>query len=309
MNLLYQQKRVRRKIVLDKPPYCGYSMYMNRLSREKQVQVLKSLIEGNSIRATVRLTGAAKDTVTKLLVAAGNACANYQDGALRNLNCKRIQCDETWSFCYAKDKNVPADKRGKFGFGSVWTWVAIDADTKLVASFLVGNRDAVSARMFIDDLAGRLAGRIQLTTDGLRVYINAVEASFGADIDYSMLVKLYSSTQEETRYSPAVCIGCERKTVQGNPDPDHISTSYVERQNLSMRMHMRRFTRLTNGFSKKVENHAYNVALYFMYYNFCRVHQTLRVTPAMEAGISSHVWEVEEILSMMDAKAAESKVA
>lgn len=282
---------------------------MNRLGREKQIQVLKSLIEGNSIRATVRLTGAAKDTVTKLLVAAGSACADYQDRILRNLKCKLVQCDEVWAFCYAKDKNVPADKQGKFGFGSVWTWTAIDADTKLVPSFMVGNRDGLTARIFIDDLKSRLAGRVQLTTDGLRVYFEAVEGAFGADIDYAMLIKTYESSQEETRYSPAVCTSCERQPVVGHPDPKHISTSYVERQNLSMRMHMRRFTRLTNAFSKKVDNLAYNVALYFMYYNFCRVHQTLRVTPAMEAGVSDHVWEVEEILSMMDAKEQEGRVA
>lgn len=245
---------------------------MNKLSREKQVQVLMSLIEGNSIRATVRMTGAAKDTVTKLLVAAGSFCAEYQDGAFRNLKCKRLQCDEIWAFVYAKQKNVPECKRGQFGFGDVWTWTAIDADTKLVPSFQVGNRDMQTARMFIDDLASRLASRVQLTTDGLKVYVNAVEDAFGCEIDYAQLHKVYASTQDETRYSPAVCIGCERKTVMGSPDPEHISTSYVERQNLSMRMHMRRFTRLTNAFSKKVDNLAYHVALYFMYYNFRRVH-------------------------------------
>jgi len=302
IELLYQQKWDRCNIFLDTPPFCGYSKSMNRLSREKQVAVLKSLIEGNSIRATVRLTGAAKDTVTKLLVAAGSACADYQDRTLRNLKCKRIQCDEVWAFCYAKDKNVPADKQGKFGFGSVWTWTAIDADTKLVPAFMVGNRDGYTARVFIDDLAGRLANRVQLTTDGHRAYLDAVEGAFGSNVDYAMLSKIYAASQEETRYSPADCIGCEIKRIMGNPDAKHISTSYVERQNLSMRMHMRRFTRLTNAFSKKVDNLAYNVALYFMYYNFCRVHQTLRVTPAMEAGVSNHVWEVEEILSMMDAK-------
>lgn len=282
---------------------------MNKLSREKQVQVLKSLIEGNSIRATVRMTGVAKDTAIKLLVAAGSACADYQDRVFVNLKCKHVQCDEVWAFCYAKDKNVPAEKQGKFGFGSVWTWTAIDAETKLVPSFMVGNRDLKTAQLFIDDLAGRMANRIQLTTDGLRVYVNAVEDAFGANIDYAMLNKVYSASQEETRYSPADCIGCEMKRIMGNPDPKHISTSHVERQNLSMRMHMRRFTRLTNAFSKKVDNLSYNVALYFLYYNFCRVHQTLRVTPAMEAGITDHVWEVEEILSMMDAKEQERQIA
>ncbi|HEV2382439.1 MAG TPA: IS1 family transposase [Terriglobia bacterium] len=287
---------------------------MNRLSREKQVQVLKSLIEGNSIRATVRMTGAAKDTVIKLLVAAGNACADYQDGAIRNLNCKRIQCDEIWAFVGAKDKNVPTEKRGQFGLGSVWTWVAIDADTKLVPSFLVGNRDVQSAHMFMQDLAHRIDSRIQLTTDGLRAYLVAVNGAFGLDVDFATLHKLYGipaagDGEGERRYTPPVCIGCKAATITGRPDPEHISTSYVERQNLTMRMSIRRFTRLTNAFSKKVENLAYHVALYFMYYNFCRVHQTLRVTPAMESGISNHIWEVEEILSMMDAKAAESRVA
>lgn len=297
------------KIFLDKPPFCGYSNYMNKLNRDTQVQVLKCLIDGMSIRATVRLTGAAKDTVTRLLVAVGNACADYQDRTLRNIKAKRIQCDEIWSFVYAKEKNVPAEKKGQFGYGDVWTWVAIDAETKLVPSFMVGNRDERTARIFIDDLAGRLAHRVQLTTDGLRVYLDAVEDYFGSEIDYAMLIKNYSASQEETRYSPAVCTSCERKPVMGHPDPAHISTSYVERQNLTMRMSMRRFTRLTNGFSKKVDNLAYNVALYFMYYNFCRVHQTTRVTPAMEAGIEDHVWEVEDILSMMDAKEGEGSAA
>jgi len=254
------------------------------------------LIEGNSLRATTRICDVSINTVTKLLVDVGSACADYQDRTLRNLTCKRIQCDEIWAFVYAKQKNVPTDKRGQFGYGDVWTWTAIDANTKLVPSFMVGNRDGQSARMFIDDLASRLRTRIQLTTDGLKVYINAVEDAFGADIDYAVLHKVYESTQEETRYSPAKCVGCERQTVQGQPDPDHISTSYVERQNLTMRMHMRRFTRLTNAFSKKVENHAYQVALHFMHYNFAKIHKTLRVTPAMEAGITDHVWSIEEML-------------
>ncbi len=242
------------------------------------------------------------NTVLKLLPEIGMACADYQDKALRNLNCKRIQCDECWSFVYAKEKNVPEEKRGRFGYGDVWTWVAIDAGTKLVPSFLVGKRDLQSARMFIDDLAGRLANRIQLTTDGLRVYVNAIEDSFGCEIDYAMLSKLYAASQEETRYSPAECIGTETKIVQGSPDASYISTSYVERQNLSMRMGMRRFTRLTNGFSKKVENHAYSVALYFMHYNFCRIHKSLRVTPAIEAGITDHVWTIEAMLDKVGLK-------
>ena len=269
---------------------------MNKLNRTKQVQVIAALVEGNSINATVRMTGVAKHTILKLIADAGSACADYQDRTFRNLKCKRMQCDEIWQFCYAKSKNVPADKQGQFGYGDVWTWVAIDADTNLVPSFMVGNRDAHSANLFIDDLAGRLASRVQLTTDGLKVYLEAVEGAFGCNVDYSMLVKLYASSQEETRYSPAECIGCERKRVMGNPDPAHISTSYVERQNLTMRMSMRRFTRLTNGFSKKVENHAYAVAIHYMHYNFCRIHKTLRVTPAMEAGVAEHVWTIEEMI-------------
>ena len=269
---------------------------MKRLTREKQTQIISALIEGNSIRATARMMNVSKDTVLKLQVEAGYASADYQDKAFRGLTCKRVQCDEVWAFCYAKQKNVPAEKQGHFGYGDVWTWTAIDAQTKLIPSFTVGNRDAASARILIEDLAGRLKNRIQLTTDGHRAYLEAVEGAFGCDIDYAMLVKTYESSQEETRYSPAVCTSCERKPIMGHPDPDHISTSYVERSNLSIRMGTRRFTRLTNAFSKKIENHAAAVALYFMHYNFCRVHQSLRVTPAMETGLTDHVWSVKEML-------------
>lgn len=272
---------------------------MKTLTDAQRVQVVTSIVEGNSIRATVRMTGISKNTITKLLVDLGDACIEYQDRAFRNLRCKRIQCDEIWSFVYAKDKNLPAEKQGKFGFGSVWTWTAIDADTRLVPSFMIGDRDLYSARIFIDDLKSRLAGRIQLTTDGHRAYLDAVETSFGSEVDYAMLNKIYASTQEETRYSPAVCTGCQTKRITGNPDPNHVSTSYAERQNLTMRMSMRRFTRLTNAFSKKVQNHLATVAVYFMYYNFARVHQALRVTPAMEAGVASHVWTVAEIVGLL----------
>ena len=275
---------------------------MNRLNRTKQAQVIGALVEGNSIRATERMTGVAKHTILKLIKDVGNACADYQDRTLVNLKCKRIQCDEIWQFCYAKERNVPADKKGKFGYGDVWTWVAIDADTKLVPAFMTGNRDLRTARIFVDDLKSRLANRVQLTTDGLRVYLDAVEGTFGADVDYAQLVKLYESTQEETRYSPAECVSCEQKAIMGKPDPKHVSTSYVERQNLTMRMSMRRFTRLTNGFSKKVENHAYAVAIHYMHYNFCRVHATLRITPAMEAGIADHIWTIEEMLDKVGLK-------
>jgi IS1 family transposase len=272
---------------------------MKQLSNQQRAQVVACICEGNSIRATVRLTGISKNTITRLLVELGSACIDYQDRTLRNLKCKRVQCDETWSFIYAKEKNVPANMTGKLGVGDVWTWTAIDADTKLIPSFMVGNRDARTATVFIDDLKSRLASRVQLTTDGLKVYLDAVEGAFGADVDYAQLVKKYESTQEETRYSPAECVACERKPIMGKPDPKHISTSYVERQNLSMRMSMRRFTRLTNAFSKKLENHLATVAVYFMYYNFGRIHQTLRVTPAMEAGVADHVWSYGEIIGLM----------
>ena len=269
---------------------------MNKLNRARRAQVIAAIVEGTSINATVRITGVAKNTILKLLADAGNACADYQDRVLRNLTCKRIQCDEIWQFCYAKEKNVPEELRGKFGYGDVWTWVAIDADTKLVPAFMLGNRDFSTARAFIGDLAARLASRIQLTTDGLKVYLEAVEDAFGCNVDYAQLIKIYGASQEETRYSPAECIGCDTKVISGKPKMEHVSTSCVERQNLTMRMGMRRFTRLTNGFSKKVENHFYAVAIHFMHYNFCRIHKSLRVTPAMEAGITDHVWTIYEML-------------
>jgi IS1 family transposase len=274
---------------------------MNNLPVERQIAVISALVEGNSIRATVRMTGVAKDTVIKLLAKIGRACAEYQDKALRNLTCKRLQCDEIWSFCYAKEKNVPEELRGKFGYGDVWTWTALCADTKLIPCWRIGGRNAWHAQHFMYDLASRLANRVQLTTDGHRVYLQAVEGAFGNDVDYAMLVKLYGNEPRgnETRYSPAQCIGAIATPIVGNPEKRHISTSFVERQNLSMRMGMRRFTRLTNGFSKKVENHEHALALYFMYYNFCRIHQTLRVAPAMAAGVSDHVWELREMLELI----------
>lgn len=269
---------------------------MNRLSLERRAQILHCLVEGNSIRATSRITDAAKNTVVKLLVDVGRACAEYQNQTLRNLSCKRIQCDEIWSFCYAKQKNVPEEHKGQFGYGDVWTWVAICADSKLVPCWLIGNRDALTAYYFMKDLASRLKHRVQLTTDGHKAYLGAVEGVFGFDIDFAQLVKLYGSPPEaETRYSPPECIGTELKHISGNPDPKHISTSYAERQNLTIRMSMRRFTRLTNAFSKKAENLAHAVSLHFMYYNFGRIHRTLRVTPAMEADVTDHIWTLEEI--------------
>jgi IS1 family transposase len=274
---------------------------MNRLRQEKQIAVVAALVEGMSIRATVRMTGVAKNTVVKLLVGLGRACEAYQAEKLVNLPCKRLQCDEIWSFVGAKQKNVPAEKQGQWGIGDVWTWTAICADTKLVPSWLVADRGAESARHFISDLSGRLASRVQVTSDGHKVYIDAVESAFGADVDFAMLVKHYGSDprQDEARYSPAVCTGIKKTPVFGRPNLKHVSTSYVERQNLTMRMSMRRFTRLTNAFSKKVENHACAVALHFMHYNFCRIHQTLRVTPAMAAGVTERVWEIEEIIALL----------
>ena len=274
---------------------------MNTLSNADRAKVIACLVEGNSIRATVRMTGVAKNTIVKLLERIGTACEEYQKRVLVNLPCKRIQCDEIWSFCYAKQKNVPSDKEGQFGFGDVWTWTALCADTKLMCSWTIGTRGASTAYALMHDLESRLANRIQLTTDGHRVYMDAVESAFGSQIDYAMLVKMYGNDAEsETRYSPAECIGCKTAAISGNPNPRHISTSFVERQNLTMRMQMRRFTRLTNAFSKKIANHGYAVALHFMHYNYCRVHQTLRATPAMEAGVADHVWEIEEIVSLLD---------
>jgi len=277
---------------------------MNRLSIERRAKVIAALVEGNSIRATCRMTGTAKGTVIRLLAEVGKACAEYQDKRLRNLPCKHIQCDEIWSFCYAKQKNVPEDKQGRLGYGDVWTWTAIDADTKLVPSWLVGLRDASCGYAFMKDLKSRLANRVQLTTDGHKVYLWAVEDTFGAEVDYAMLVKLYGKEiDSETRYSPAKCIGADPHIIQGNPDPSLISTSFVERQNLTMRMSMRRFTRLTNAFSKKIENLEHAVALHFMYYNFARPHKTLAnpypTTPAMASGISDHIWTIKEILRLV----------
>lgn len=276
---------------------------MNKLSTEKRKQVVSCLVEGMSIRSTVRITGVAKNTITKLGLELGNACMEYQDKVFVNLPCKKIQCDEIWAFCYAKEKNVPAEHKGEFGYGDVYTWTAICADTKLVPSFLVGRRDAEHANAFMLDVAKRLKSRVQLSTDGLKAYLNAVDDAFGGDIDYAMLIKMYGNPHTATdqrRYSPAECTGTEKIKICGNPNKKEISTSYVERQNLTMRMSMRRFTRLTNGFSKKVDNLEAAVALYFMYYNFGRVHQTLRVTPAMEAGITNHVWSLEEIINLIN---------
>lgn len=271
---------------------------MNKLSKEKRAKVLHLLCEGNSIRAVTRLTGVHKTTILSLLVSAGQACWAYQDKVFKNLSCKRIQVDEIWSFVYAKQKNVPQNKLGEAG--DCWTWVAICPETKLVMSWMVGSRDVECGKIFMKDLAGRLANRVQLTSDGWRAYLEAVEGAFGNDIDFSTLVKIYGQKPEDKKSKVAYCIGAEKRRVIGNPNPKHISTSLVERQNLTMRMHMRRFTRLTNAFSKKVENHAYSVALHFMYYNFVKVHKTLRMTPAMAIGVADKIWDIEDIVEILE---------
>ncbi len=272
---------------------------MNRLDISKRAQILQMMVEGVSIRAISRMTGASKNTIAKLLVDVGTACSAYHDQHVRNLNSRRIQCDEIWSFTYAKAKNVSTAVAAPEGAGDTWTWTSLDADSKLICNWVVGGRDAEYAMTLMDDLRSRLNNRVQLTTDGHKAYLQAVEGAFGGDIDYAMLVKLYGDAPEgQKRYSPAECVGCRKTPIEGRPDKSHVSTSFVERQNLTMRMSMRRFTRLTNGFSKKLANHEHALAIYFMYYNFARIHSSLRVTPAMEAGISDHVWSLEEIASL-----------
>lgn len=274
---------------------------MNRLNVTDRAKILSCLVEGNSIRATCRMTGAAKGTVIKLLADVGAACKAYHDKHVRNIASKRVQCDEIWSFCYAKEKNLPTEYKGVVGFGDVWTFTGLCADTKLMVSYQVGLREAPDALRFVDDLRSRLANRVQLTTDGHKAYLVAVNEAFGGDVDYAMLIKMYTEAPgnaNERRYSPGKCCGIEKRRIAGNPVKKDISTSYVERQNLTMRMSMRRFTRLTNAFSKKVENLGHAVALHFMHYNYGRIHQTLRVTPAMEAGLTDHVWTLEEIAAL-----------
>lgn len=274
---------------------------MNRLDNATRARVISCLVEGNSIRATVRITKAAKNTVTKLLVDLGRACREFHDKNVSNISARRIPCDEIWCFVYARAKNVTEEQMAK-GADDVWTWVAIDAATRLVVSYLCANRDAASAMIFLEDLASRVTHRIQITSDGHRAYAEAVEGALGMDVDYAMLIKLYGAPSEKynNKYSPSECIGIRTAILSGNPDPRHISTSFVERQNLTMRMRMRRFTRLTNGFSKKRENLEAAVAIHYMQYNFCRVHQTLRVTPAMEAGLADHVWSLQEVIALLE---------
>jgi IS1 family transposase len=275
---------------------------MNILATDKRAQILNCLVEGCSMRSTSRLTGAAKKTVERMLVSAGTACAKYMDETMRGLTCKLLQVDEVWSFTYAKQKNVPKHIQGSDKVGDTWTWIAIDSKSKLIPCWHVGKRNAKDAYLFINDLATRLASRVQLTSDGLKAYVEAVEGAFGADIDYAQLIKLYGNDlgQGEVRYSPPVCTGTRKVRIAGQPDKALVSTSHIERQNLTLRMSNRRFTRLTNAFSKKLENHKHAAAIHFMHYNFCRIHQTLRVTPAMEAGITNHVWTMEEVVALID---------
>ena len=274
---------------------------MNRLSTEKRAQIVGMIVEGNSIRSITRMTSVCQEAITKLLCDLGKACADHHNSTVRGVQSKRIQCDEVWSFCYAKAKNVPEEKKGS-GAGDVWLWTGIDADSKLILSYLCGGRDAEWGLQFMEDLASRVSSRVQITTDGHKAYALAVEGAFGMDVDYAMLIKLYGapSDRPDTRYSPAACIGIRTGVLSGSPDPQHISTSYVERMNLNIRMGLRRFTRLTNAFSKKFENHCHAVAIYFAFYNFCRVHQSLRVTPAMEAGLTDHIWSLAELVGLLD---------
>ncbi len=283
---------------------------MNRLSTAQRGKILHLLCEGNSVRAVTRLLNVGKNTVLNLMLDAGKVCAEYHDEHVRGLKSKLIQCDEIWSFVYAKQKNVADAKAAPNGAGDAWTWTAIDADSKLIVSYFIGDRSGQSAIALMDDLCGRLANRVQLTTDGHKAYLEAVEGAFGADIDYAVLNKIYGTTSESAkgRYSPAECIGVKKDRIEGKPDPRHISTSYVERSNLTIRMQNRRFTRLTNGFSKKLENHAYSVALFAFFYNFCRIHKTLRVTPAMEAGVTERLWSVEDIVALIEAEETKAPV-
>lgn len=281
-----------------------YVQRMNKLTHAKRVQILAMLCEGSSMRSISRVADVSINTVTKLLVDAGEACLNLHDETVHNVRASRIQCDEIWSFCHAKQKNVADAKAAPAGAGDVWTWTALDADTKMIVSFFVGDRSGESAMILMDDLRNRLTNRVQLTTDGHKAYLNAVEGAFGSDVDYAQLVKLYGPTiSAPGRYSPAECIGAKKERVMGSPDISHVSTSYVERQNLTMRMSMRRFTRLTNAFSKKLDNHIHALSLYFVFYNFCRIHKTLKVSPAMAAGVSDRLWSYDDILARVDADA------
>ncbi len=294
--------------MLDSDQMTLYVGVMNKLDPKARTQILRLLCAGQSILSITRVMGVSKNTVAKLLSDAGAVCAEYQDQAFRDLTCKRVQVDEIWSFTYAKQRSVATAKAVPGGAGDTWTWTAICADTKLVMSWLVGGRDSEYAMAFMDELAQRLADRVQLTSDGRKAYLEAVEGAFGADIDYAMLIKMYgepAGKASQRRYSPAECTGARKTRIEGNPDLKHVSTSYSQRQNQAMRMHMRRLTRLTNGFSTKVEAHANNVALHFMYYNFVRTHSSLRMSPAMAAGVTDKLWEVSDIVALIEAKEAQ----
>ena len=287
--------------MLDRLRMGQYSRPMNKLPLQKRAQIIGMLVEGNSIRAVSRMSGASKNTIVKLLCEVGEACAAYQDTALRNLPCERVQLDEIWAFCGMKEANVPEEHRGELGYGDVWTFTAICADTKVIPCWRVGRRNTETTGEFVADLASRLANQVQLTTDGFPLYERAVEEAFGGNVDFGQLIKMFGPAPEaEKRYSPPQCIGIEKRRMWGNPKMEYVSTSYAERANLTMRMGMRRFTRLTNAFSKKIHNLECAVSLHFMHYNFVRVHQTLRVTPAMEAGVSDHVWTLEEVVNLTD---------
>ena len=274
---------------------------MNRLNNKDRANILKMICEGMGINAACRVSGASKNTVLKLLADVGAVSAMYLDDNIKGLKSKRVECDEIWSFCYSKQKNVAAATSAPDEAGDVWTWTAIDVDTKLIVSYLVGGRDAEYASAFLDDLRSRIDTRIQLTTDGHKAYLNAVEDAFGADVDYAQLIKVFGNAPDggKGRYSPAECTGIKKQVISGNPDMSKVSTSYIERSNLTMRMHNRRFTRLTNGFSKKFENHLHAISLFTMHYNYCKIHKTLRVTPAMEAGLTDHIWELEEVIGLL----------
>ena len=290
--------------ILDAKHTSSYIRGMNKLPLEKRVQILSMLCEGSSMRSNSRVVDVSFNTVAKLLAEAGMACAAYHEATVRNVSAKRVQCGEIWSFCYAKARNVPGAKNAPEGAGDVWTWTALDADSKLIVSWLVGGRDAQYANEFMSDVAERLSSRVQLTTDGHPPYLEAVEGAFGIDVDFAQLIKIYGQAPEaQKRYSPPVCVGARKETFAGKPNKRHISTSYVERQNLTMRMSMRRFTRLTNAFSKRVENHCYALALYFVWYNFVRIHKSLKVTPAMAAGVSDTLYDIKWIVGLIDARA------
>lgn len=279
---------------------------MNRLNRDKQTQIIAAMVEGVGINSITRMTGISKNTVLKLLADLGIACANYQDAVMQNLTCKRLECDEIWSFCHSKAKNVRTEHQGLLGYGDLWTWIAMDSDSKLVPCFHVGRRDAHAAFEFISDLASRLKCRVQLTTDGYKPYLEAVEAAFGSEIDYAMLVKLYGKPQNEIRYSPSEIVATEKRWIAGNPQKELVSTSYIERQNLTVRMNSRRFTRLTNGHSKKLQNHIHALSIHYMVYNFARYHQTLRCSPAMAAGVSKTLWSIREVVNLLDTNYAKT---